>query len=151
MRVAPEAEVDDARDGHQNGRSDHREAPRPAAGATVPALAEDVIHRRTPKNTPTCRTTIRRPARRSPRPLTTNMEASRHPQRIGDGGLAGGAGGGQVAAGVVKADPAQVLRGVTHRWRWNASWTARTFTEAASAIVVSVWVLSSMNATARRR
>jgi hypothetical protein len=51
MRVAREAEIDDARDGHQDGRADHREAARPPAGLAVPALAEDVIHRRTPNST----------------------------------------------------------------------------------------------------
>jgi hypothetical protein len=60
MRMAREVEVDDARDRHQDGRADHREAARPPAGLAVPALAEDVIHRRTPKSTLACNATIRR-------------------------------------------------------------------------------------------
>src|ERR1700756_1287194 len=55
MRVVRETDVGDAGDGHQNGRAEQREAARPPAGIPVPALAEDVIQRRTSKSTVTCR------------------------------------------------------------------------------------------------
>jgi hypothetical protein len=41
-----QAEVDAAADGYQQDQADHRETARPRARVTVPALAEDVIHRR---------------------------------------------------------------------------------------------------------
>src|SRR5580700_1343578 len=55
MRVVRETDVGDAGDGHQNGHAEQREAARPPAGIPVPALAEDVIQRRTSKSTVTCR------------------------------------------------------------------------------------------------
>src|SRR5580698_2389652 len=55
MRVVRETDVGDAGDGHQNGRAEQREAARPPAGIPIPALAEDVIQRRTSKSTVTCR------------------------------------------------------------------------------------------------
>src|ERR1700722_12173466 len=55
MRVVRETDVGDAGDGHQNGRAAQREAARPPAGIPVPALAEDVIQRRTSKSTVTYR------------------------------------------------------------------------------------------------
>jgi hypothetical protein len=50
-----EAEVDDARNRHEQTYADHREPTRPPAGLTVPALAQDVLHRRTPETTLTHR------------------------------------------------------------------------------------------------
>jgi hypothetical protein len=49
--VVREAEVDDARDRREYDRGEHRQAARPWTGLAVPALAEKVIHRRTPKST----------------------------------------------------------------------------------------------------
>src|SRR5580692_91370 len=55
MRVVRETDVGGAGDGSQNWRAEQREAARPPAGIPVPALAEDVIQRRTSKSTVTCR------------------------------------------------------------------------------------------------
>lgn len=61
-----EAEVDDAHNNHQDGAADHRESTRPRAGLTIPALAEEILHRRTPTDHADLRdTTIRRLTRRT--------------------------------------------------------------------------------------
>src|SRR6202007_461534 len=68
MRVVRESDVGDAGDGHQNGRAEQREAAWPPAGIPVPALAEDVIPRRTSKRTVTCRHPDHDTSDRPPRP-----------------------------------------------------------------------------------